>query len=829
MGEYKSPSEKQSAKATPAKKSQDNSNVGEADILDSRSSTFQLKKFQEAAQESGRGSGLNQLQTKSSNHTGTSRIAQLQRMSDERNSEQSAFIQKNENKTGIPDGLKSGMESVSGISLNDVTVHRNSDKPAQLQAHAYAQGTNIHLGPGQEKHLPHEAWHVVQQKQGRVQATTQGNGNVPINDNPSLEREATQMGQKALKESSSGSSKLKNATVSPNATAQLMTKEEELKVAKISQTTARPMNKIMKQTVGNQLQVNDQLKNFDKSTLRKTAAPVPVAEPKKKEGFDQAGFDEAEKKREALDAQKVYPEPFKPSPKVKKAPKVEDNSTAATVASTPTSKVEPIPASNSGKTNKVVINDLKTNERMAAVNGANANIRATAGDLAEEEKHGDATFVDKKVNSAKSVAANTGAKLVTGAKDAKENVISTGSGILGGVKSIPSKIQGGLSSIKEGASSMWSKTKSFFGGKPKGEPEPAEPVRADEPSFMKKMGSKALNVIGKGAVGAAKSVANVVAKPLDIFGNLFRTGKSAKDAYDAHGIKTEREDAIKGQEGSKQDFSSNLAGNVRNSHLMEGAGSALEAGKGGLSVAKKVMTMGADGVFEESAGAIMDQFGDHLQGEAQSGGIAAAGKALVGGKPEQKAISNMGDMTLGETLAGQSQTETENLANYQSIVAGKKGELSEEEKAAAKKSQSGLFAEAFKRGAAHNDFTDANIAENKAQSMDTSTTGEKYDLHTQSIEKRKNAEQHREAVNEGTATLKPSDMKSRAKDMNLFKKLGDRMKDSDQAGTEKLIENEDQSHNRLQLPTEFVSEKANQANNLVDNFTEDMLKPKKIK
>jgi hypothetical protein len=72
-------------------------------------------------------------------------------------------------------------------------------------------------------------------------------------------------------------------------------------------------------------------------------------------------------------------------------------------------------------------------------------------------------------------------------------------------------------------------------------------------------------------------------------------------------------------------------------------------------------------------------------------------------------------------------------------------------------------------------------------------------------------------------------MKSRAKDMNLFKKRGDRMKDSDQAGTEKLIENEDQSHNRLQLPTEFVSEKANQANNLVDNFTEDMLKPKKIK
>ena len=53
MGEFKSPSEKQSQKATPAKKSQETSSAGEADFLDSRSSTFQLKKFQEAAQDSG--------------------------------------------------------------------------------------------------------------------------------------------------------------------------------------------------------------------------------------------------------------------------------------------------------------------------------------------------------------------------------------------------------------------------------------------------------------------------------------------------------------------------------------------------------------------------------------------------------------------------------------------------------------------------------------------------------------------------------------------------------------------------------------------------------
>ncbi len=72
------------------------------------------------------------------------------------------------NKTGLPDNLKSGIETLSGMSLDHVRVHYNSAKPAQLNAHAYAQGSDIHLGPGQEHRLPHEAWHVVQQAQGRV-------------------------------------------------------------------------------------------------------------------------------------------------------------------------------------------------------------------------------------------------------------------------------------------------------------------------------------------------------------------------------------------------------------------------------------------------------------------------------------------------------------------------------------------------------------------------------------------------------------------------------------------------------------------------------------
>jgi hypothetical protein len=123
----------------------------------------------------------------------------LQRMADNRvQNSPFAPMQRKENNTGLPDNLKIGMENLSGISLDDVKVHRNSDKPAQLQAHAYAQGTDIHLGAGQEKHLPHEAWHVVQQKQGRVKPTMQLKGKVNVNDNSGLEREADVMGAKAL-------------------------------------------------------------------------------------------------------------------------------------------------------------------------------------------------------------------------------------------------------------------------------------------------------------------------------------------------------------------------------------------------------------------------------------------------------------------------------------------------------------------------------------------------------------------------------------------------------------------------------------------------------
>ncbi len=97
------------------------------------------------------------------------------------------------NNTGLPDSLKTGVEARSGVALDDVQVHYNSSAPGQVGAAAFTEGSSIHVGPGQEQHLAHEAWHVVQQKQGRVAATAEVDG-VGANVDAALEQEADQAG-----------------------------------------------------------------------------------------------------------------------------------------------------------------------------------------------------------------------------------------------------------------------------------------------------------------------------------------------------------------------------------------------------------------------------------------------------------------------------------------------------------------------------------------------------------------------------------------------------------------------------------------------------------
>ncbi|GLT19144.1 hypothetical protein GCM10007938_29260 [Vibrio zhanjiangensis] len=97
----------------------------------------------------------------------------------------------------LPTKLRRGMEKLTGMNLSHVRVFFNSEKPRQVQAHAYAQGHEIYLAPGQEQHLPHELGHIVQQAMGMVKPTVNING-VEINDDPWLEEHATELGALAF-------------------------------------------------------------------------------------------------------------------------------------------------------------------------------------------------------------------------------------------------------------------------------------------------------------------------------------------------------------------------------------------------------------------------------------------------------------------------------------------------------------------------------------------------------------------------------------------------------------------------------------------------------
>ncbi|VAW85201.1 Translation initiation factor 2 (IF-2; GTPase) [hydrothermal vent metagenome] len=165
---------------------------------DNRPEAIAQRKLQGTAKSSTPAKQLKSFSANINNSLRARQTVPFQAMANHYTAKQPPLIQRKKNRTGMPDTLKTGIEHLSGHSMDDVKVHYNSPQPAQLQAHAYAQGTDIHLAPGQEKHLPHEAWHVVQQKQGRVKPTMQMKGKVNVNDDVGLEKEADIMGLKAM-------------------------------------------------------------------------------------------------------------------------------------------------------------------------------------------------------------------------------------------------------------------------------------------------------------------------------------------------------------------------------------------------------------------------------------------------------------------------------------------------------------------------------------------------------------------------------------------------------------------------------------------------------
>ncbi|HTD38274.1 MAG TPA: DUF4157 domain-containing protein [Candidatus Limnocylindrales bacterium] len=102
-----------------------------------------------------------------------------------------------ERTAGLDPAVRARTEARAGVPLGDVRVHYNSPAPRVLGAGAYAFGDEIHLGPGQEEHLAHEAWHVAQQRRGDVAPTGRSEDGRPLNDDPRLEHDAGAMAHAA--------------------------------------------------------------------------------------------------------------------------------------------------------------------------------------------------------------------------------------------------------------------------------------------------------------------------------------------------------------------------------------------------------------------------------------------------------------------------------------------------------------------------------------------------------------------------------------------------------------------------------------------------------
>lgn len=112
-------------------------------------------------------------------------------------------MQRKVDNTGIPEEVRANMENAFQADFSDVKVHPDSSKAPAVGALAYTQGTDIHFAPGQYKPdtssgrqlLAHELTHVQQQREGKVKPTTEVKG-LPVNDDPSFEKEADKMGKK---------------------------------------------------------------------------------------------------------------------------------------------------------------------------------------------------------------------------------------------------------------------------------------------------------------------------------------------------------------------------------------------------------------------------------------------------------------------------------------------------------------------------------------------------------------------------------------------------------------------------------------------------------
>lgn len=105
----------------------------------------------------------------------------------------------------LPESVQAKMEQSFATDFSGVRIHED-EQAASMGARAFTQGTDIHFAPGEydpfghggQELIGHELAHVVQQSQGRVQATTQAKGTA-LNDDAALEQEADELGARAAR------------------------------------------------------------------------------------------------------------------------------------------------------------------------------------------------------------------------------------------------------------------------------------------------------------------------------------------------------------------------------------------------------------------------------------------------------------------------------------------------------------------------------------------------------------------------------------------------------------------------------------------------------
>ncbi|MFI6475305.1 DUF4157 domain-containing protein [Streptomyces sp. NPDC050516] len=103
----------------------------------------------------------------------------------------------------MDDATRTDMETRLGADFSDVRIHNDSAakaSAAEVGARAYTSGSHVVIGDGgADKHtLAHELTHVIQQRQGPVAGTDNGNGLKVSNPTDHFEREAEANARRAL-------------------------------------------------------------------------------------------------------------------------------------------------------------------------------------------------------------------------------------------------------------------------------------------------------------------------------------------------------------------------------------------------------------------------------------------------------------------------------------------------------------------------------------------------------------------------------------------------------------------------------------------------------